>query len=138
MLSPKRLFLSYPGLHIVSRAFRASLAAANRVFLVNLIQINTSLTSLDVDKNNISHLPPIILPGLRRLKKFKCSSNPWINPPEKVMDKGLKAIIRFMTRLEAEGKETCHLAMLAILGKGEVSRLERYTQHISFYFFFLN
>lgn len=38
------------------------------------------------------------------------------------MDQGLEAIIKFMSRLEAEGKETCNLAMLAILGKGEVHR----------------
>jgi len=38
------------------------------------------------------------------------------------MDQGLEAIIKFMSRLETEGKETCNLAMLAILGKGEVHR----------------
>ena len=61
-----------------------------------------------------------MLPALRRLKEFECSGNPWTNPPMEVMTQGLEAIIKFMSRLEAEGKETCNLAMLAILGKGEV------------------
>ena len=52
MLSPKRLFLSYPGLHIVSHAFRASLAAANRLFLAfACLQVNKSLTSLNLAAN---------------------------------------------------------------------------------------
>jgi hypothetical protein len=86
------------------------------------LQDNKSLTSLDISNNNISTLPPAILPALRRLKEFKCSRNPWTNPPKEIMDQGLEAIIKFMSRLEAEGKETCNLAMLAILGKGEVHR----------------
>ena len=85
------------------------------------VQVNTSLTSLDIGENEISTLPPAVLPALRRLKEFQCSGNPWTNPPKEVMDKGLQEIIKFMSRLEAEGKETCNLAMLAILGKGEVT-----------------
>jgi len=44
--------LSYPGLHIVSYAFRASLAApANHSFSINILQVNTGLTSLDISMN---------------------------------------------------------------------------------------
>ena len=92
----------------------------NRVFSIDILQVNKSLTSLDIRYNSISTLPPAILPALRRLKKFECSDNPWTNPPEEVMNRGLAAIIQFMSRLKAEGKQTCNLAMLAILGKGEV------------------
>ena len=55
MLSPKRLFLSYPGLHIVSRAFRASLAAANRVLVFIFCQTNASVQILNLGWNNIGN-----------------------------------------------------------------------------------
>ena len=51
ILSPIRLHLSYPGLNIVSYAFRASLAAANRVFSIDFLQVNKYLTSLDMSWN---------------------------------------------------------------------------------------
>ena len=37
ILSPIRLLLSYPGLHIVSYAFRASLAAANSIHFFDIL-----------------------------------------------------------------------------------------------------
>ena len=52
MLIPKRLFLSYPGLRIVSFAFRASLAPPpNRFFSSGFLQVNKSVTSLDMSEN---------------------------------------------------------------------------------------
>ena len=53
ILSPIRLLLSYPGLHIVSHAFRASLAAANHVFSFNFLQDNNTLETLILLGNNI-------------------------------------------------------------------------------------
>ena len=75
MLSPKRLFLSYPGLHIVSHSFRACLAAANRVFSINSCHTNTSVTSIDLGSNEVGNEGATAI-----AKMLEVGSQPMLSP----------------------------------------------------------
>ena len=49
----KQLLLRYPGLHDILYAFRPCLAATNRVFSIDFLQVNKSLQTIDLKENDI-------------------------------------------------------------------------------------